>query len=198
MNDWWTSLTSVQQIFWGISIVFTVLFLIQFLMSIIGADLEADGDLDLEHSDFHGVNVEGDFTVFSVRSLIAFFTFFGWAGVLVLGEGGGLYLALGAAVFSGFLAMFIVAYMMFWFSKMTQGGNVDLNTALLSTGEVYFPIPGEKKGSGKIHILIGNSYREVDAVTEGPAIPTGKKVRVTEVIDEKLIKVEPVPEIFEK
>ncbi|MEL6988867.1 MAG: hypothetical protein AAGK97_13730, partial [Bacteroidota bacterium] len=62
MNDWWTSLTTPQQIYWGISIVSSVLFTIQFILSLIGLDADADVDFDIE-MDTDGVpSFDADFT----------------------------------------------------------------------------------------------------------------------------------------
>ena len=62
-----------------------------------------------------GFNIDADFQLLSVRSIIAFFTFFGWTGVLMLQGGSSALIATGAALVSGLLAIFIVGYMMFWF-----------------------------------------------------------------------------------
>jgi len=64
-SDWWSALSGIQQIFWGISIVFSVLFCIQFIFSLIGIDADADmeisGDIDMD-ADY---SLDADFAVFS-------------------------------------------------------------------------------------------------------------------------------------
>jgi len=188
-GDWWGALNGTEQAFWGISIVFSVLFVIQFVLGLIGLDFDADVDMD------GGYSLDPSFSLFSVRSIIAFFTFFGWTGVLALNAGLGTMTAVIMASASGFLAMAIVGYMMYMFSTLGESGTTDINDALFQSGEVYLTIPEGKRGQGKIHINIQGSLREVDAITEGKKLPTGATIRVVEVIDDKLLLVEPV-EIF--
>jgi membrane protein implicated in regulation of membrane protease activity len=191
MSSWWSALSGPEQVFWGISIVFSILFLIQFVFSLIGLDFDSETDTDF-HADVvdHDFSLDTDFTLLSVRSIIAFFTFFGWTGVLCLNSGAGVWTALGFSSLSGLAAMFLVAYLVYLFSRLTQEGNIDVRRALYETGEVYLTIPANKNGAGKIHIQIEGSYREVDAVTDGDALPTGSKVKVVEVIDDTLLLVE--------
>jgi hypothetical protein len=186
MTAWWNELSGTLQLFWGIALVASVLLLIQFAMSILGAD--SDADFDDGSIDIDGVDV--DFTVFSVRSILAFFTFFGWGGVFMLQEGADIWVALMVAVIAGFAAMFIVAYLMFWFSRMTESGTFDPSSILLSQGEVYLPIPGAREGKGKVHIIIGKGMKEMDAMTDEEELETGKKIRVIQVLDSNTLLVE--------
>jgi hypothetical protein len=188
MSDWWNTLSGAHQVFWVIALVFSVLFLIQFVLSLIGLDFDSDADADAKTD--HGM--DANFTIFSVRSIIAFFTFFGWGGVLALNAGGNTIAAVAVAGISGFAAMVVVGYMMFWFSKLNQEGNIDLNNAIYQTGKVYLPIPANGRGQGKVHISIGGSLKEIDAITEGKNLPTGSTVRVIEVINDNVFVVEKV------
>jgi hypothetical protein len=198
MNDWWTALTLAQQIFWGIAIVSSTLLVLQFILSFIGAEFDsgdADTHADLGHIGDHHLgdhHLDSEFTILSIRGVIAFFSFFGWGGVLVLGEGGSLLLALFVALVAGFAAMFLVAGMMYWISKMTQAGNLELTRAIQSAGEVYLSIPEARHGAGKVHVRIGSSLREMDAVTEGEPLPNGAKVRVLEILDDNVLLVEKI------
>ena len=193
-GDWCSSLNGTQQMFWGISIIFSVLFVIQFVLSLIGLDFEGETDFDVStDSDTNGgYNLDPSFTLFSVRSIIAFFTFFGWTGLLTLNAGLGTTMAVMCGSASGFLAMVIVGYMMYLFSKLGESGNVDLNDALFQTGEVYLTIPAGKRAVGKIHINIQGTMKEMDAITEGKTLSTGATIRVVEIVDENLLLVESV------
>ncbi len=189
LGDWWVALSGPQQAFWGISIVFSILFIIQFVFSLIGldADTDIDGDID------GGFEVDTDFALFSVRSIIAFFTFFGWAGVFILNSGGSLLKAIGFATGSGMLAMLLVSYMIYIFFKLSQEGNIDINNAIFNTGKVYLTIPPQEGGQGKVHLLIENSMREMNAVTkELEPLTTGSEIRVVDIIDENILVVESV------
>ena len=191
-EDWWGPLSSTEKVFWGISLVFSVLFLIQFVVSLIGLDFDTDSDLDVHadvetHGEYH---LDPSFTLLSVRSIIAFFTFFGWTGVLVLQSGGGVWAAIGFSSLAGLAAMFIVGYVIYMFTRLTEQGNINLSKALYSTGEVYLSIPANKNGQGKVHIKIQGALKEIDAVTNGDALPTGSAIKVVEIIDDNLIVVE--------
>ena len=189
LGDWWVALSGPHQAFWGISIVFSILFVIQFVFSLIGVDADTDMDGDLDGS----FELDADFALFSVRSIIAFFTFFGWAGVLILNSGGSVLKAFAFATGSGFLAMLLVSYMIYLFFKLSEEGNVDINKALFNTGKVYLTIPAEENGQGKIHLLIENSMQEVNAVTKNlTPLPTGADIRVVEVLEDNLLVVEPI------
>jgi len=189
LTTWWIGLDLPEKIFWSIAIIFSVLFIIQYVLSLFGLDFIGDSDGADAESGFH---LDADFAFISVRSIVAFFTFFGWTGVLVLGKGVSVFWAFVFALASGFAAMVLVAYLFYLFSKLTQSGSTDLYQALFSTGEVYIPIPGNKNGAGKIQILIHGSLREMDAMTEGEQIPTGTKVKVTEIINDSIFMVMPV------
>jgi len=188
-GQWWETLSNTQQVFWAISIIFSVLFLIQFVLSLVGFDGDVDFDAD---ADADGFELDTDFTLFSVRSIIAFFTFFGWTGVLVLKSGGGTWAAVGFASLSGFIAMFIVGYMMYLFSKLTESGTFNAQSTLYNTGEVYLKIPSAKSGYGKIHLKVKGAVKEM----EGDTLPTGASVRVVEVLDDNLLLVEPIKELL--
>ena len=200
MDDWWGSLSSAEQVFWGISIVFSVLFIIQFVVSLIGLDFDHDADVDV-HTDIHAdtdYSLDPDFALLSVRSIIAFFTFFGWTGVLILGRGGGVWQAAGFASLAGFAAMFIVGYMVYQFSRLTQSGTAHVKDALYTNGEVYLTIPANRNGVGKVHIKIQGSLRELDAITEGETLQTGSSVKIIKVLDDNLLLVEPVQNLLEE
>ncbi len=198
---WWNELTSVAQVFWGISIVFSVLFVIQFVLSLIGLDFDADTDIEIgtNTNTDTGYTLDADFTLLSVRSIIAFFTFFGWTGVLVLNAGGGTWAAVGFASLSGLAAMFVVGYMMYLFSKLGESGTFNTKEAIYNTAEVYLSIPAAKNGYGKVHLKIRGALKEMDAITEGnQPLPNGAAVRVIDVLDDNLLLVEPLENFLPK
>jgi membrane protein implicated in regulation of membrane protease activity len=193
ITDKWYALGTVEQIFWGIALVFSLLFVIQFGLSLLGADMEADADMDSAGGSF---SVDPSFTLLSVRSIIAFFTFFGWMGVLAISSGYSTNITLFIAVGSGFIAMVLVAYLMYFFSKLAERGNADLRELIYKDATVYLTIPEHRKGKGKIHVSLQNSLREMDAVTEGERLDNGKSVKIIEIIEDNVLVVEPV-EIFD-
>lgn len=186
VSDWWMAMDRPEQIFWIIAVVFTVLMLIQFILSLTGVDFDGDGDVNPHGGSF---DHDHDFSVFSVRSVIAFFAFLGWTGVLMLGAGISLWLALLLGLLMGGIAMFLVAYLIFWFSKLGQEDNISAQEALFQSGDVYLFVPAGRSGKGRVTVKTRTALREWDAVTDGPAIPTGAKVLVTDVLEENTLLV---------
>jgi len=193
VTDWWYALNSVEQIFWGIALVFSLLFLIQFGLSFVGGDMDADVEIDGTGDSF---GLDPSFTLLSVRSIIAFFTFFGWMGVIALGRGYPTQMVVLIALGSGLIAMMVVAYLMYFFSSLAEVGNANLSELIYKDAVVYLTIPERRKGQGKIHVTLQNSLREMDAVTEGERLTNGKSVKIVEILDGNILVVEPI-EIFD-
>ncbi len=186
-GDWFRELSGLEQVFWGMSLIFSVLFVIQFVVSLFGFDFDADVETDLSTADG---GIEADFSLLSLRSVIAFFTFFSWTGVLMIKNGASLLAILVGSSFSGLLAFGIVAYLLYLFSKFNQSGTVDMDQALFQKGEVYLTVPGGKEGMGKVQIQLGQNLKELRAITDGDSLPTGSKIRVIEVLEDNLLVVE--------
>lgn len=193
ITDWWYDLAIMEQVFWGIAIIFSTLFIIQFGLSIFGLDFDTDVDIDGADTSY---SLDPSFTLLSVRGIIAFFAFFGWTGILALGRGYGNAVIIGMALVAGLLAMVTVAYLMFLFHQLAERGNADLNDLIFQDGSVYLTIPGYRKGKGKVHVTLSNSLREMAAVTEGEELKTGRTVKIIEIIENNVLVVEPA-EIFQ-
>jgi hypothetical protein len=190
LGNWWGDLSNTQQIFWTIAIVFSILLLIQLALSMIGLEFnDADVDLHGEHADVH---MGADFSLISVRSIIAFFTLFGWAGVLLLHAGKPIISTVLMSSLAGFIAMMGVSYLLYQLSKLGEGGNTDLNEAIYEIAEVYLAIPPAKSGQGKVHVQLKGALKELDAITEGNGLPIGAKVRILEILDDHILLVESV------
>lgn len=182
--DWWYTLNSTEHLYYGIAILFSVLFLIQIVITFIG--LETDLDVDLHDVD-HG------FSIFSIRGIIAFGLFFGWGGVLALQFEWQPPQVLMLAFLSGFVAMVAIAYIFAQILKLQESGTVDLSGAVMRRGEVYLPIPAGGKEKGKISISIEGKLMEFDAVSnENEAIQTGSKVQVLEIMEDNVFKVKSI------
>lgn len=183
ITDWWNELAMIAKIFWGISIISSVFFIILFVFSLFGFDTDTDADLNMS-------GAGGDFPFFSAKAIVAFFTFFGWTGILMINQEKALFSILITSLISGSLAMFLVSYLFRLFNRLSETGNIDPLEMTFQTGKVYLRIPGHQKGKGKIHITISNRLLEVDAITDGPEIPFGFEVKVLEVLQPDLVLVE--------
>jgi hypothetical protein len=115
-NQWWQALSAPHQVFWFIAIVFSVLFAIQFIFSFIGLDEQRkEFDIVNEYTSFRH-----EFSALNARSIIAFFTFFGWTGVIVLHQSLSIWMATTFASFAGLCAMFAIAYLSYKFSQIRK------------------------------------------------------------------------------
>jgi hypothetical protein len=190
LGNWWGDLSNTQQIFWTIAIVFSILMLIQLALSMIGLEFN-DTDVDL-HGDHGHIPMGAEFSLISVRSIIAFFTLFGWAGVLLLNTGKPIVPTVLMSSLAGLIAMVSVSYMLYQLSKLGEAGNTDLNEAIYEIADVYLSIPPAKSGQGKVHVQLKGALKELDAITEGNGLPTGAKVRILEILDDNILLVESV------
>jgi len=183
LMNWFEALDPSLQIFWGISIVSSIIFGFQLLMTLFGFDSGADADVG-------EIDLDGEFSLFSLRSIVAFLLFFGWTGVLVLQNGGSLTKALTLGGLAGAVAMSVIAYLLFQMYKMEESGTVSLESTIGTEGEVYIPIPSKLNGKGKIQIRVENKLMELTAVTNNNKLSTGKKVKVLDVLEKNILLVE--------
>ena len=190
-SHWWATLTTPEQVFWGIALFSTSLFVLMVLLSFLGIDGDADLEIDTADADIDG---GGDLNFFSVKTILAGLMMFGWTGVAAISNGNPLITSVAWAIFTGILALVGAAYLMRFLLKMQDPGHkFDLYNAVDEIGEVYLRIPPSRSGKGKVHITFSNLYQEIEAITESKTeIPTGSKVRVVEVIQNNMLRVEPL------
>lgn len=194
-SDFWSSLNIEQQVFWTIAIIFSILFLLQMIFSLVGQSFDSDisGDIDMDPHDGH-FDIDPGFTLFSVRSIIAFFTFFGWVGVITLHKGMDLKLVILVSFFAGIIALFFVAFVLFQLIKLAEEGTVDMEEALGKYGKVYVPIPGKRAGTGLVNIELSNKIMELRAITDGERLPTGTIIYVFKILDDNVLLVGEITE----
>ena len=187
MELWWTSLDLYLKIMWGIAIPFSVVFIIQTVMTFLGMGDhgETSGDADVD------ADAQVPFQFFTFRNLVNFFLGFAWTGISFYDTiSNKVWLTL-LCVLVGLALVTIVMALLYALSKATQSGNIDINNAVGCTAIVYYPIPAAGKGTGKIQLSIQQAVREYDAVSESDElIPTGNMVRVKRVIDAHTLFVE--------
>lgn len=189
MITWWTSLSTAMQVLWAITLSASLIFVIQTVMTFLGlGDHDADFDLDTSDGSF---DAEPSMNLLTFRNLVNFCMGFGWTAVLMHEKIQSNALLIIVSVIVGILLVTVVMWIFKWLSGMQQTGNIDVHkSAVGCEGKVYLTIPGERKGEGKVQITINNAVREYDAVTDGETIPTGKAIKVTEVINDYTLLVE--------
>ncbi len=189
MITWWTSLSTAMQVLWAITLSASLIFVIQTVMTFLGlGDHDADFDLDTSDGSF---DADPSMNLLTFRNLVNFCLGFGWTAVLMHEKIQSNALLIIISVIVGILLVTVVMWIFKWLSGMQQTGNIDVHkSAVGCEGKVYLTIPGERKGEGKVQITINNAVREYDAVTDGETIPTGKAIKVTEVINDYTLLVE--------
>lgn len=189
MITWWTSLSTAMQVLWAITLSASLIFVIQTVMTFLGlGDHDADFDLDTSDGSF---DADPSMNLLTFRNLVNFCMGFGWTAVLMHEKIQSNALLIIVSVIVGILLVTVVMWIFKWLSGMQQTGNIDVHkSAVGCEGKVYLTIPSERKGEGKVQITINNAVREYDAVTDGETIPTGKAIKVTEVINDYTLLVE--------
>jgi len=178
----------LEKFYLYVAIPASLILIVQTLMTILGAsgeiDVDFDGDGDVDMTGETGI------TLFSVRNLIAFFTFFGWSGLWMRSVGMNPVVTAILSILVGVIFAAISMSLFFLISKMQRNGSMNLTHAIGNIGDVYIPIPPNRQSYGKIMIVIQGALREVEAVTDEQAeLVTGTQVRVISVASESKLLV---------
>jgi hypothetical protein len=201
ITSWWISLSLAMKILWGVTLAASLIFIIQSVMTFLGAD-SGDGGIDADFdggfdSEVADAAVEGGTNLYTFRNFVNFTLGFGWSAILLQEKITSIPLLLIVSAVIGVALVAAVMYLFKWLSSMQQSGNINLyKTAVGCNGTVYIPIPGERKGEGKVQISINGSVREYNALTDGDALKTTTPIRVVEVLGPGTLLVEPLESLI--
>ena len=201
ITTWWASLSLAMKILWGVTLTASLIFVIQSILTFIGAD-SGDGGIDADvdsgfDTEVADATVEGGTNLYTFRNFVNFVLGFGWSAILLQDKIHSIPLLLVVSVVIGVGLVTAVMYLFKWLSSMQQSGNINLYKAAVGcTGSVYIPIPGERGGEGKVQISINQSVREYNALTDGTPLKTGTQVRVVEVLSPETVLVEPLESLI--
>lgn len=187
MFDYFDAMDVLLRTFWYVAIPTSVIFVIQTVLSFIGADA-ADG---LE-ADFDGDFAGGDapFQLFSLRNLINFLLGFSWTGISFYELIENQWALLGLSLAIGALFVYLFFIIIQQVQKLAEDNSFRFERTLNKTGEVYLTIPGQLAGKGKISLSVRGSVHELDAITAGDSIAVGALVRVVKIESDNLLLVE--------
>jgi hypothetical protein len=193
MTEWWTSLDLFMKILWCIAIASSLIFIIETVLTFIGADVEMDMDTDFDIAD-GGFEGDPSMNLYTFRNLVNFLLGMSWTAILLNEKIKSKALLMLIAFAVGAAIVFAVMMMFKGLSKMQQSGNINVfESAVGCSGKVYLTVPGERKGQGKVQININNSVREYDALTDSEDdLMTGTSIKVTEVLDASTLLVEEI------
>ena len=201
LTSWWVSLSVAMKILWGVTLAASLIFIIQSILTFIGADggdggidTDFDSGFDTEAAD---AAVEGGTNLYTFRNFVNFILGFGWSAILLQDKITSIPLLLILSAVVGVALVAIVMYLFKGLGSMQQSGNINLYKAAVGcNGTVYIPIPGERQGEGKVQISINQSVREYNAVTDGEALKTGTQIKVVEVLSPDTVLVEPLESLI--
>lgn len=173
---WWSSLDALKQAFWSIAIICTLLLGIFFVLR----QFEIYQDRKDAPDPKRWLNAQQVFLFFSILgwSSAIFMTPANWPWMLAI---------------TGLAGISVVWFYHQYFSRKskTRKKAGDYRTSI---GEVLQPIPSHRNGFGKVHLNLRTAPRELEAITAGQEIPRGTPVRVVDVIDNRVLLVEPIPQ----
>lgn len=190
ISDAWQSMIFLEKLYWCFAIPFSLLFVIQLILTFFIGDMDAigvDGDADLSIEHDTGI----DFQFLSIKNLIAFFTIFGWAGIACLDSGLTNWLTILISTLCGLIMMVIMASIAYFMGKLTESGTLDLNNAIGHVASVYLTIPAKRSGMGKVQVKV-QGLQTLDALTDNEDdIKTGAVVDIVDVINNEILLVKP-------
>lgn len=155
------------------------LFILMFIMTLIGIGHDAECDCDVHDGDIGAVSV------LSLKGIIAFITFYGLSGLCFKLPGWGGWIV---SVICGTVMMFVTAGVITLVVKLQHSGNVRPESLTGCSGSVYLSIPGDGKTSGQVTITLPGSTVTVSAVAD-EALATGTPVTVEQYLGNNLYKV---------
>ena len=214
MIEWWNSLEPAMKVLWAVTLSASLVFVIQTVMTFLGAagdsdfdinsdfDADAPGDLADGSVDVGGGPDAGGHDVahpstgmnlLTFRNFVNFLLGFGWTAILLKDSipSTGVRLLIAIAVGAALVALVILLFK--WLTDMQESGNINVfKSAVDCQGTVYLTVPGERAGEGKVQITINNAVREYAAVTDGPTLKTGTRIRVVEAVSANTLLVEEI------
>ena len=201
LTDWFQALPPYMRAYWVIAIAVSIIFIIQMVLTLVGlGDTDAGGDLgdfdagggDLGDGNGDTMDTGGAIQLFTIRNTVNFLLGVGWGGVCLSSVIENRFLLAVAAILCGciMVAAFILMYRQLM--KLEGNGSYRIEESVGQVCEVYIRIPGQRSGSGKVQISFHGSVQELPAQTEGDAIPSGMKVKVTQVVERSVLIVEPL------
>lgn len=186
LQAWWDNLNFNLQIFYGIAIVSLIVLFFQIVMMLVfGMDDGVDAVNVADHDSGMGM--------FSFRGITAFFTGFGWTGVICTKQGMALPVTVMIAFAVGFVLMLSIFLLMRAFMGLQSSGTLNYSNAVGQVATVYLTILPEHKSGGQIEVMIQGRLVTAEALQKGStALTPGTKVKVVELMGATALLVEPL------
>jgi hypothetical protein len=177
MIEWYKTLSVLEQVYFWLGIVATVFLIIQIIMlcfTSFGGDVDIDGDGDID------VDTDSGVSIFTVKSITAFFAVGCWAGLLTcaLCADNLQWVSVISAIVGGAAAMAVVVLLMRAMLKLQSNGAFQPEKLVGKSATVYVSIPAERSGRGKITLTAQGKFMELDAMTDGARLTVDEAVEI--------------------
>ena len=177
MIEWYSTLTVLEHVYFWLGIVATVFLIIQIVMlcfTSYGGDVDLDGDGDID------VDMDSGVSIFTVKSLTAFFAVGSWAGLLTcaLIADNLQWVSAIVALVSGAAAFALVVLLMRFIYKMQSSGTFQPEKLVGRRATVYVSVPEKRSGRGKITLNAQGKFMELDAMTDGERLSVDDPVEI--------------------
>jgi hypothetical protein len=187
MGDFFTNMSTLHIVFWITALIGSTIFLVLFVLSLLGADSDAEMDTDTEIGMDDGIGIQ----FFTFKNAMAFFTLFGWTGIACLDNGFSAGVSTTIAFMAGIAMMTLMSFLFLWISKLAESGTLRIENAVGNIGEVYLSIGANRSRIGKISIDVQGSKRELSALSdEKEDLKQGEVIRVTAVVSGEILLIE--------
>jgi membrane protein implicated in regulation of membrane protease activity len=174
-------ITGVDVLFAAMAIIGTLLFIIYFLLILIG-DFTG-GLFDFE------MDADGVFHLFTIQGLLSFIMMFGIFGLSVSQADQNAFVAIIAGTIAGSFSMYIVGKVFQMMSSLEQDNTVEHSQAIGARGTVYRTIKAGELGQVQVEYQGALRTESAMAKDENLVIKTGKFIKVVDAIAERLIVV---------
>ena len=127
---WWAGLSLIMKILWGVTLTASLIFIIQSVLTFVGADVDGATDFDVDvDSSMDGAdlsNIEGGSNLYTFRNFVNFILGFGWSAILLQESISSIPVLIIVSVLIGIALVAIVMYLFKLPSGMQQRGNINL------------------------------------------------------------------------
>jgi len=189
MKDFFEGMASLEYTYWLIALVGSAIFSIIFILTFIGGG--TDVDMEADGAEFDADDGGVGFQFFTFKNVIAFFTIFGWTGIICINNDYETTTTIVLSTIAGLIMMFLTSMLFFWMNKLAESGTLKIKNAIGVIGEVYLPIGAERSNIGKVQIKVQGSLRELEALTDSDKdLKTGTLVKVVEIVSAEILLVE--------
>ena len=166
MIEWYGGLSVLEQVYFWLGVISTVFLIIQIVMlcfTSYGGDVDLDGDGDID------IDTDSGVSIFTVKSLTAFFAVGSWAGLLTcaLIAENLQWVSVIVALVAGAAAFAVVVLLMRFMYKMQSSGTFQPEKLVGKRATVYVSGPEKRSGRGKITMNAQGKFMELDAMTDG-------------------------------